>query len=64
MDNIGRTKAILLECKLITITDIDKVNISFDSGNIYISGVELWNKDFTEAEKRLERKLVYQNAKD
>lgn len=56
-----RTKAILLECKLITIEDIDKVNISFDSENIYIKGIEFRNGDFTEAEKRLERKLVWRN---
>lgn len=62
MDNIGRTKAILLECKLITIEDIDKVNISFDSENIHIKGVELKNGDFAEAEKRLERKLVLHNS--
>lgn len=62
MDNIGRTKAILLECKLITIADIDKVNISFDSENIHINGIELKNGDFAEAEKRLERKLVLHNS--
>lgn len=62
MDNIGRTKAILLECKLITIEDIDKANISFDSWNIYIKGIEIKNGDFTEAEKRLERKLVLHNS--
>lgn len=62
MDNIGQIKAILLECKLITIEDIDKVNISFDSENIHIKGVELKNGDFAEAEKRLERKLVLHNS--
>lgn len=61
MDNIGRTKAILLEYKLITIEDIDKVNISFDSENIHINGVELRNGNFAEAQKRLERKLVWRN---
>lgn len=61
MDNIGRTKAILLECNLITIEDIDKVNISFDGGNIHIKGIELKNGDFAEAEKILERKLVWRN---
>ena len=62
MDNIGQIKATLLECKLITIEDIDKVNISFDSENIHIKGVELKNGDFAEAEKRLERKLVLHNS--
>jgi hypothetical protein len=61
MDNIGQIKAILLECQLITIADFDKVNISFDSENVYISGVKLKNGDFTEAEKRVERKLVWRN---
>lgn len=59
MDNIGQIKAILLEYKLITVADFDKVNISFDSDNVYISGVKLKNGDFTEAEKRLERKIVF-----
>ncbi len=62
MDNIGQIKAILLECQLITIADFDKVNISFDSENIHIKGVELKNGDFAEAEKRLERKLVLHNS--
>ena len=59
MDNIGQIKAILLEYKLITVADFDKVNISFDRKNVYISGVKLKNGDFTEAEKRLERKIVF-----
>lgn len=59
MDNIGQIKAILLEYQLITVADFDKVNISFDSDNVYISGVKLKNGDFTEAEKRLERKIVF-----
>ena len=62
MDNIGQIKAILLECKLITIKDFDKVKISFDSENIHIKGIELKNGDFVEAEKRLERKLVLHNS--
>lgn len=62
MDNIGQIKAILLECQLITIADFDKVNISFDSENIHIKGVELKNGDFAEAEKRLERKLILHNS--
>lgn len=61
MDNIGQIKAILLECKLIILGDFDKINISFDSENIHIKGVELKNRDFSEAEKRLERKLVLHN---
>jgi D-serine dehydratase len=62
MDNIGQIKAILLEYKLITIKDFDKINISFDSKNVYIKGVELKNSDFVEAEKRLKRKLVLHNS--
>ena len=62
MDNIGQIKAILLEYKLITIKDFDKINISFDKKNIYIKGVELMNSDLVEAEKRLERKLVLHNS--
>ena len=62
MDNIGQIKAILLECKLITIKDFDKINISFDSENIHIKGIELKNGDFAEAEKRLERKLALHNS--
>jgi hypothetical protein len=61
MDNIGQIKAILLECQLITIADFDKVNISFDSENVYISGVKLKNGEFADAEKRVERKLVWRN---
>jgi len=61
MDNIGQIKAILLECKLITIKDFDKINISFDSENIHIKGVDLKNGDLVEAEKRLERKLILHN---
>ena len=62
MDNIGQIKATLLECKLITIKDFDKINISFDSKNVYIKGVELRSGDLVEAEKRLERKLVLHNS--
>jgi hypothetical protein len=62
MDNIGQIKAILLECKLITIKDFDKINISFDSENIHIKGVDLKNGDLVEAEKRLERKLVLHSS--
>ena len=62
MDNVGQIKAILLECKLIIVGDFDKINISFDSENIHIKGVELKNGDLVEAEKRLERKLVLQNS--
>lgn len=62
MDNIGQIKAMLLECKLITIKDFDKINISFDIENIHIKGVELKNGDLVEAEKRLERKLVLHNS--
>ena len=62
MDNIGQIKAILLECKLITIKDFDKINISFDSKNVYIKGVDLKNGDIIEAEKRLKRKLVLHNS--
>ena len=62
MDNIGQIKAILLECKIITIKDFDKINISFDSKNVYIKGVELRSGDLVEAEKRLERKLVLHNS--
>ena len=61
MDNIGQIKAILLAGKLITIKDFDKINISFDSKNIHIKGINLKNGDFAEAEKRLERKLVLHN---
>ena len=62
MDNIGQIKAILLEYKLITIKDFDKINISFDSKNVYIKGVELRSGDLVEAEKRLELKLVLHNS--
>ena len=62
MDNIGQIKAILLEYKLITIKDFDKINISFDSKNVYIKGVDLKNGDIIEAEKRLKRKLVLHNS--
>ena len=62
MDNIGQIKAILLECKLIMVGDFDKINISFDSENIYIKGIDLKNGDFAEAEKRLKRKLVLHNS--
>ncbi len=62
MDNIGQIKAILLECKLITLGDFDKINISFDSKNVYINGVELRSGDLVEAEKRLELKLVLHNS--
>jgi len=62
MDNIGQIKAILLECKLITLGDFDKINISFDSKNVYIKGVELRSGDLVEAEKRLELKLVLHNS--
>lgn len=48
--------------QVITIKDFDKINISFDSENIHIKGVELKNGDFAEAEKRLERKLVLHNS--
>jgi hypothetical protein len=62
MNNIGQIKAILLECKLITVGGFDKINISFDSKNVYIKGVELKNSEVVEAEKRLERKLVLHNS--
>ena len=62
MNNIGQIKAILLECKLITVGDFEKVNISFDSKNVYIKGVELRSGDLVEAEKRLKRKLVLHNS--
>ena len=62
MNNIGQIKAILLECKLITIKDFDKINISFDNKNVYVKGVELKNSDLVEAERRLERKLVLHNS--
>ena len=62
MDNVGQIKAILLECKLIIVGDFDKINISFDSENIHIKGVELKNGDLVEAEKRLERKLVLHSS--
>ena len=62
MDNIGQIKAILLEYKLITIKDFDKINISFDNKNVYVKGVELKNSDLVEAERRLERKLVLHNS--
>ena len=62
MNNIGQIKAILLECKLITIKDFDKINISFDNKNVYIKGVDLKNGDIIEAEKRLKRKLVLHNS--
>ena len=52
MDNVGQIKAILLECKLIIVGDFDKINISFDSENIHIKGVELKNGDSVEAEKK------------
>jgi hypothetical protein len=60
--NTGQIKAILLEHKLITIHDFDKIQISFDADNIYVSGVELRNGNFVEVEKYLERKLVLRNA--
>jgi hypothetical protein len=60
--NTQQIKEILLEHKLISIYDFDKVQISFDAENIYISGVELRRGNFVEVEKYLERKLVLQNA--
>jgi len=59
--NTGQIKAILLEHKLISIYDCDKIQISFDAENVYVSGVELRNGNFVEVEKYLERKLVLQN---
>lgn len=59
--NAGQIKAILLEHKLITIHDFDKIQISFDAENVYVSGVEFKNNNFVEVEKYLERKLVLQN---
>jgi hypothetical protein len=60
--NAGQIKAILSENKLITPNDFDKVQISLDAENVYVSGVELRNSNFVEVEKYLERKLVLQNT--
>ena len=60
--NTGQIKAILSEYKLITPNDFDKIQISFDAENVYVSGVELRNGNFVEIEKYLERKLVLQNT--
>lgn len=60
--NKGRIKAILSEHKLISVDDFDKVKISFDAENVYVSGVELRSSNFVEVEKYLERKLVLQNT--
>jgi len=59
--NAGQIKEILSQHKLITLSDFDKVQISFDAENVYVSGVELRNGNFVEVEKYLERKLVLQN---
>ena len=64
MDNIGQIKAIFLEYKLITVADFDKINISFDNKNVYISGVKLKNDNFAETEKRLERKIIFNNIQN
>jgi len=60
--NTGQIKEILSQHKLITLSDFDKVQISFDAENVYVSGVELRNSNFVEVEKYLERKLVLQNT--
>jgi hypothetical protein len=60
--NTGQIKAILLENKLISIYDFDKIQISFDSENVYISGVRPKIGDLNLAEKHLERKLVLRNT--
>jgi hypothetical protein len=60
--NAGQIKAILLENKLISIYDFDKIQISFDTENVYVSGVKLKGGDLNLAEKHLERKLVLHNA--
>jgi hypothetical protein len=60
--NERQIKEILLEHKLISIYDCDKIQISFDAENVYVSGVRLKRGYLNLAEKRLERKLVLQNA--
>jgi hypothetical protein len=60
--NTGQIKAILLEHKLISIYDCDKIQISFDAENVYVSGVRLKRGYLNLAEKHLERKLVLRNT--
>ena len=62
MTNAGQIKAILSEHKLITPNDFDKIQISFDAENVYVSGVRLKGGNLSLAEKHLERKLVLHNA--
>ena len=60
--NTGQIKAILLENKLISIYDFDKIQIFFDAENVYVSGVRLKRGYLYRAERHLERKLVLQNT--
>ena len=46
-----KSKRFFLEHKLISIHDFDKIQISFDTENVYISGVKLKRGDLNLAEK-------------